>query len=669
MSTSRVTNIQRGSNGLVYFYDGTDVIRAVSQTAPPTSTYFLYGTTTITLILPNEEQFTFPIYGLLQVGSHTYTALSPTDDAETIQTRVKEIYTVLSTEIFQGESSSTASSIFFFADYTYDSALPSGGWFYASGQLFMSFTSDSNQDFSNLFHHYSSGAWVYFIDKADVTSFSVFEITGYASVSGLASWTATLIDGLSSYADGTEFWVLFDNAGSGSSSGTFQAALDAGSTLDKDNTVDANGHAFTWNNVTDEAHNVTGQFEVTANGGGDHGKLHADNALVQTNLVNSGSGTDAGFKVSAAGGLFTSWLYAIAGAASTFVKTISNSLRIGTPAVTGGTATAGHPLKLSNATSGEVEYGQLGTVGIADQAVTYVKIQNVSATDKILGRSTAGAGTVEEITCTAAGRAILDDADAAAQRTTLGGTTVGSNFFTLTNPSAVRFIRINADNTITVLDAASFLAAIGGQASGSYLVSTNNLSDVSSAATSRTNLGATTLGGNLFTVTNPSAITFFRANADNTVTMRTASEMVQDLGVLDSYPIGASGALNPTDATTYYFGGGANIPLTPTSTAARRRTYVSSARTIVAVDIQVFTTVAATNEAVSIYVRVNNTTDTTLTTTMTWNAGASSYNLLSVTGLSISLNAGDYYEIKIVTPTWATNPTGVTFTGSVQYRY
>lgn len=45
---------------------------------------------------------------------------------------------------------------------------------------------------------------------------------------------------------------------------------------------------------------------------------------------------------------------------------------------------------------------------------------NVSATDRVLGRSTAGAGAVEEITCTAAGRALIDDADAAAQRTTLG---------------------------------------------------------------------------------------------------------------------------------------------------------------------------------------------------------------------------------------------------------
>ncbi|MHC5053630.1 MAG: DUF2793 domain-containing protein [Planctomycetota bacterium] len=62
----------------------------------------------------------------------------------------------------------------------------------------------------------------------------------------------------------------------------------------------------------------------------------------------------------------------------------------------------------------------VGTSQIDDDAVTYAKIQNVSATDKILGRATAGSGIVEEIACTAAGRALLDDADAAAQRTTLG---------------------------------------------------------------------------------------------------------------------------------------------------------------------------------------------------------------------------------------------------------
>ena len=75
---------------------------------------------------------------------------------------------------------------------------------------------------------------------------------------------------------------------------------------------------------------------------------------------------------------------------------------------------------LGAATAGTIGEVQVATDMVADDAVTYAKVQNVSATDKILGRSTAGAGVIEEIDCTAAGRALLDDTDAAAQRTTLG---------------------------------------------------------------------------------------------------------------------------------------------------------------------------------------------------------------------------------------------------------
>ncbi len=56
----------------------------------------------------------------------------------------------------------------------------------------------------------------------------------------------------------------------------------------------------------------------------------------------------------------------------------------------------------------------------AGAAIALSKLANVSATDKLLGRSTAGAGAIEEIVCTAAGRALIDDANAATQRTTLG---------------------------------------------------------------------------------------------------------------------------------------------------------------------------------------------------------------------------------------------------------
>lgn len=76
---------------------------------------------------------------------------------------------------------------------------------------------------------------------------------------------------------------------------------------------------------------------------------------------------------------------------------------------------------VSDGDKGDIVVSGTGTVWTIDaDAVTYAKLQDVSATDRLLGRSTAGAGIVEEITCTAAGRALLDDADASAQRTTLG---------------------------------------------------------------------------------------------------------------------------------------------------------------------------------------------------------------------------------------------------------
>ena len=76
---------------------------------------------------------------------------------------------------------------------------------------------------------------------------------------------------------------------------------------------------------------------------------------------------------------------------------------------------------LSDGDKGDITVSVSGTVWTIDNdAVTYAKIQNVSATDRILGRSTAGAGDVEEIACTAAGRTLIADINSAAQRTTLG---------------------------------------------------------------------------------------------------------------------------------------------------------------------------------------------------------------------------------------------------------
>lgn len=43
--------------------------------------------------------------------------------------------------------------------------------------------------------------------------------------------------------------------------------------------------------------------------------------------------------------------------------------------------------------------------------------------------------------------------------------------------------------------------------------------------------GSTTVGNNLITLPNPNAVTYLRVNADNTVTARTPSEVLTDLGI------------------------------------------------------------------------------------------------------------------------------------------
>lgn len=64
--------------------------------------------------------------------------------------------------------------------------------------------------------------------------------------------------------------------------------------------------------------------------------------------------------------------------------------------------------------------GGQAKASVPDDAITYAKMQNVSATDKLLGRASSGVGDVEEIACTSFARSLLDDGNAATARSTLG---------------------------------------------------------------------------------------------------------------------------------------------------------------------------------------------------------------------------------------------------------
>ena len=91
-------------------------------------------------------------------------------------------------------------------------------------------------------------------------------------------------------------------------------------------------------------------------------------------------------------------------------------------------------------------------------------------------------------------------------------------------------------------------------------------------------------------------------------------------------------------------------------------TYIPIAGTIKSIMIHTYCdTTAGSNENISMYFRLNNTTDTLIQT-----LGANTaYRSFLNSALSIAVAAGDWFEIKMVAPTWATNPSGMRFSGFV----
>ena len=102
-------------------------------------------------------------------------------------------------------------------------------------------------------------------------------------------------------------------------------------------------------------------------------------------------------------------------------------------------------------------------------SVTYAEIQDVAA-NKVLGRTT-GTGTVEEITCTSFARSILDDADAATVRATIGAGT-GSGSGDVTGPSSA------VDNCVARFDGTTgkLIQSSGVSIDDSGNITANNLS-------------------------------------------------------------------------------------------------------------------------------------------------------------------------------------------------
>lgn len=106
---------------------------------------------------------------------------------------------------------------------------------------------------------------------------------------------------------------------------------------------------------------------------------------------------------------------------------------------------------------------------------------------------------------------------------------------------------------------------------------------------------------------------------------------------------------SPADTTPFYFG---TLPRAISTTAATNKIYIRKAGTLKIAEIYTYAGTAGTAENVSMYVRVNNTTDYLIQTV----GVGTNERIFTNSALSIPLAIGDYIEIKCIPPIWATNP-------------
>ncbi|MEY2869623.1 MAG: Nitrincola phage [Bacteroidota bacterium] len=142
-------------------------------------------------------------------------------------------------------------------------------------------------------------------------------------------------------------------------------------------------------------------------------------------------------------------------------------------------------------------------------------------------------------------------------------------------------------------------------------------------------------------------------------TTRYENKSLSDLETSFVQSIFHASNVNPADATNYYVG----VADAPSTTSKDASIIIPVTGNIKSIGISsvIYTTLGtAENSTFSVRVLsggINGTAiETLLTNTYKLNA---TYNSTILTGLNISVNAGDAIEIKWLTPTWVTNPTGV----------
>lgn len=311
----------------------------------------------------------------------------------------------------------------------------------------------------------------------------------------------------------------------------------------------------------------------------------------------------------------------------------------------------------------------MGDVGITNN--THIEVDDVAQTIKIVEGSLAAASngdvwTLQDDTtgegawaAGGGGSTIVTDPNWTALGETVYGTGASTGAILPGNTNADRRI-LSSTGTGAVSAAPVWIRFDAGDIL-SGTIAAARMPALTGDVTTVAGTVATTIKNDVALAGNPTTTT--QAASDNSTRIATTAFVkARFTGIINF----SSATFNPLDSTTYYMG--ALVAQVPQGTAGFRRVYFTHTCTITSVVLNPFVTVASSAQNTEFYIRVNNTTDYQITTTAFQLTAASAMNVYSNLAMSVPITAGDYIEVKMVCPVYATNPTGVFMQGTIGFE-